>query len=90
MSRKTYRTDRTSRLLPPRKTPKKERNDARLDTRVTILKRLVGAMGLTMADLYRAQRRGENEEGDAADGTLLPEIPEYPYFGIRLPVPDPG
>jgi hypothetical protein len=43
-----------------------------------------------MADLYRAQRRGENEEGDAADGTLLPEIPEYPYFGIRLPVPDPG
>ena len=41
--------------------------------RVTILKRLVGAMDLTMADLYRAQRRGENEEGDAADGTLPPD-----------------
>jgi transcriptional regulator with XRE-family HTH domain len=41
--------------------------------RVKILKRLVEAMGLSMADLYRAQRRGENEEGDAADGTLPPD-----------------
>jgi transcriptional regulator with XRE-family HTH domain len=41
--------------------------------RLNTLKRLVGAMGLCMSDLYRAQRRGENEEGDAADGTLPPD-----------------
>jgi transcriptional regulator with XRE-family HTH domain len=41
--------------------------------RLNTLKRLVGAMGLSMADLYRAQRRGETEEGDAADGTLPPD-----------------
>lgn len=41
--------------------------------RVRVLKRLVEAMGLSMADLYRAQRRGENEEGDALDGTLPPD-----------------
>ncbi len=41
--------------------------------RLNTLKRLVGAMGLTMADLYRAQRWGENEEGDEAEGTLPPD-----------------
>jgi transcriptional regulator with XRE-family HTH domain len=41
--------------------------------RITVLKRLVEAMSLTIVDLYRAQRRGENEEGDAADGTLPPD-----------------